>query len=135
VLVVFTVTAIYTKYNAVFFVVTIAISLIYAHGKRVVCNREVLEAVVLGVSLLLPILAVFSVVSSYNLAQATAVPDADATRCSFAALTFYARIMPSVISGGPLLLGCLYLLAVPFVARLRLSVRDAVFLATWVLTG
>jgi 4-amino-4-deoxy-L-arabinose transferase-like glycosyltransferase len=49
------VAAAYTKYNAIFFVVPIAISLLYAYGWRVV-----LQAAALGGVLLLPLVGIFS---------------------------------------------------------------------------
>jgi 4-amino-4-deoxy-L-arabinose transferase-like glycosyltransferase len=130
-----TVAAAYTKYNAIFFVVPIAISLVYAYGWRVFRRGAVLQAAALGGVLLLPLIGIFFAVSSYNLGQAAAVPGAEASRWSIAGLTYYARIMQSVISWPTLALACLYVMALPFTPALRLARADAVFLASWLLVG
>jgi hypothetical protein len=129
------VAAAYTKYNAVFFVVPIAISLVYAYGWRVFRQRAVLQAAALGGLLLLPLVGIFFAFSIYNLDQAAAVPGAQASRWSLAELTYYARIMPSVISWPTLTLACLYVLAMPFAPALRLARADAIFLGSWLLVG
>jgi 4-amino-4-deoxy-L-arabinose transferase-like glycosyltransferase len=129
------VAAAYTKYNAIFFVVPIAISLGYAYGWRVFRQRAVLQAAALGGVLLLPLVGIFFAFGSYNLGQAAALPGAETSRWSIAELTYYARIMPSVISWPTLAFACLYLLALPFAPALRLARADAVFLASWLLVG
>jgi len=72
---------------------------------------------------------------SYNLDQAAALPGGEASRWSIAELTYYARIMPSVISWPTLAFACLYVLALPFAPALRLPHADAIFLASWLLVG
>jgi 4-amino-4-deoxy-L-arabinose transferase-like glycosyltransferase len=129
------VAAAYTKYNAIFFVVPIAISLAYAYGWRVFRQRAVLQAAALGGVLLLPLVGIFFAFGSYNLGQAAALPAAGASRWSIAELTYYARIMPSVISWPTLAFACLYVLVLPFAPALRLARADAVFLASWLLVG
>ena len=129
------VAAAYTKYNAIFFVVPIALSLLYAYGWRVFRQRAVLEAAALGGILLLPLVGIFFAFGSYNLGQAAAVPGAEASRWSVAGLTYYARIMPSVISWPTLVFACLYVLALPFAPALRLPRADAIFLGSWLLVG
>ena len=129
------VAAAYTKYNAIFFVVPIAISLVYAHRLRVFRERAVLQAAALGCALLLPLIGIFFAFGSYNLDQAAAIPGTQASRWSIAELTYYARIMPSVISWPVLVLACLYLLALPFTPALRLARTDTVFLGSWLLVG
>jgi hypothetical protein len=95
----------------------------------------VLEAAALGGILLLPLVGIFFAFGSYNLGQAAAVPGAEAFRWSIAELTYYARIMPSVISWPTLAFACLYVLALPFAPALRLPRADAIFLASWLLVG
>ena len=129
------VAAVYTKYNAVFFVVPIAISLAYAYGWRVFRQRAVLQAAALGGVLLLPLVGIFFAFGSYNLGQAAALPGTGASRWNIAELTYYARIMPSVISWPTLALACLYVLALPFAPTLRLARADAIFLGSWLLVG
>jgi 4-amino-4-deoxy-L-arabinose transferase-like glycosyltransferase len=129
------VAAAYTKYNAVFFVVPIAMSLLYAYGWRVFRQRAVLQAAALGGILLLPLVGIFFAFGSYNLGQAAAVRGAEASRWSIAELTYYARIMPSVISWPTLVFACLYVLALPFAPVLRLARADAIFLGSWLLVG
>jgi 4-amino-4-deoxy-L-arabinose transferase-like glycosyltransferase len=127
--------AAYTKYNAIFFVVPIAISLLYTYGWRVFRQRTVLRAAALGGALLLPLVGIFFAFGSYNLGQAAGLPGAQPSRWSVGELTYYARIMPSVISWPTLALACLYLLAVPFAPALRLPRADAIFLGSWLLVG
>ncbi len=129
------VAAAYTKYNAIFFVVPIAISLLYAYGWRVFRQRAVLQAAALGAALLLPLVGIFFAFGSYNLDQAAAFSGAEASRWNIAELTYYARIMPSVISWPTLALACLYVLALPFAPALRLARADAIFLGSWLLVG
>jgi len=129
------VAAAYTKYNAIFFVVPIAISLLYAYGWRVFHQRTMLQAAALGGVLLLPLVGIFFAFGSYNLGQAAALPGGEASRWSIAELTYYARIMPSVISWPTLAFACLYVLALPFAPALRLPRADAIFLASWLLVG
>jgi 4-amino-4-deoxy-L-arabinose transferase-like glycosyltransferase len=126
--------AIYTKYNAVFFLVPMGIALADEHGWRVLRERAVVQAAFLGGALLLPLIAVFFAFGSYNLDQAGEVPGA-ASRWSLAELTYYPRIMPSVISWPTVVLACLYVLALPFTAALRLARSDSVFLGSWLLVG
>jgi hypothetical protein len=85
--------------------------------------------------MLLPLIGIFFAFASYNLDQAAALPGAHAPRWSLAELTYYARIMPSVISWPTLVLACLYVLALPIVPALRLARADAGFLGSWVLVG
>ncbi|HEX3417309.1 MAG TPA: glycosyltransferase family 39 protein, partial [Stellaceae bacterium] len=127
-----TVAAAYTKYNAIFFVVPIAISIAYAYGWRVFRQGAVLQAAALGGLLLLPLVGIFFAFGSYNLDQAAG---AQGSRWSIAELTYYARIMPSVISWPTLALACLYVLALPFAPALRLARADAIFLGSWLLVG
>ncbi len=129
------VAAAYTKYNAIFFVSPIAISLAYAYGWRAFRQRAVLQAAALGGVLLLPLVGIFFAFGSYNLGQAAALPGAEASRWSIAELTYYARIMPSVISWPTLALACLYVLALPSAPALRLARADAIFLGSWLLVG
>lgn len=133
--VVCTVAATYTKYNAIFFVVPIAISLTYAYGWRVFRDGAVLQAAALGGVLLLPLVGIFFAFGSYNLDQAAGLTGAATSRWSIAELTYYARIMPSVISWPTLALACLYVLALPFAPVLRLARADAIFLGSWLLVG
>jgi 4-amino-4-deoxy-L-arabinose transferase-like glycosyltransferase len=130
-----TVAAAYTKYNAIFFVVPIGISLAHAYGWHVFRQRAVLQAAALGGALLLPLVGIFFVFGSYNLDQAAAIPGAQVSRWSIAELTYYARIMPSVISWPTLVFACLYVLALPFAPALRLARADANFLGGWLLVG
>ncbi len=130
-----TVAAAYTKYNAIFFVVPITISLAYAYGWRAFRNGAVLQAAALGGVLLLPLVGIFFAFGSYNLDQAAGLPTEEASRWSIAELTYYARIMPSVISWPTLAMACLYVLALPFAPALRLARADAIFLGSWLLVG
>ncbi len=133
--VVFAVLAIYTKYNAVFFAGVMALSLLYARGWRFALDRTALRAAGLGVVLMLPLLVVFYNFSAFNLEQAASVQDAVAGRWTIAGLTYYARIMGSVISWPTLVLAAIYCAALPFAPRLRLPRADAVFLFVWTILG
>lgn len=129
------VAAAYTKFNAIFFVVPIAISLAYAYGWRVLRQRAVMQAAALGGALLLPLVGIFFAFGSYNLDQAAALRGAEASRWSIAELSYYAGIMPSVISWPTLAFACLYVLALPFAPALRLARADTIFLGSWLLVG
>ncbi len=130
-----TVAAAYTKYNAIFFVVPVTISLAYAYGWRVFRQAAVLQAAALGGVLLLPLVGIFFAFGSYNLGQAAGLTGEEASRWSIVELTYYARIMPSVISWPTLALACLYVLALPFAPNLRLARAEAIFLGSWLLVG
>jgi 4-amino-4-deoxy-L-arabinose transferase-like glycosyltransferase len=129
------VAAAYTKFNAIFFVVPIAVSLAYAYGWRVLRQSAVMQAAALGGALLLPLVGIFFAFGSYNLDQAAAFRGAEASRWSIAELSYYARIMPSVTSWPTLAFACLYVLALPFAPALRLARVDTVFLGSWLLVG
>jgi 4-amino-4-deoxy-L-arabinose transferase-like glycosyltransferase len=129
------VAAAYTKYNAIFFVVPIGISLLYAYGWRVFRQAAVLQAAALGAVLLLPLVGIFFAFGSYNLDQAAGLSGVQASRWSIAELTYYARIMPSVISWPTLGFACLYVLALQFAPAVRLPRADAIFLGSWLLVG
>jgi 4-amino-4-deoxy-L-arabinose transferase-like glycosyltransferase len=128
------VAAVYTKYNAIFFGVTIAAALLYVHGWSALRNGAVLRAAALAAVLLAPIVVVFFAFAHYDLSQADAIPGA-AARWSIGALTYYARILPAVLSWPTLALACLYVLALPFVPALRLPRGDALLLIAWVASG
>jgi 4-amino-4-deoxy-L-arabinose transferase-like glycosyltransferase len=133
--VVLAVLAIYTKYNAAFFAAVMALSLLYARGWRFALDRTALRAAGLGILLLLPLLVVFYKFSAFNLEQAASVQGAVAGRWTIAGLTYYARIMPSVISWPTFVLAAVYCAALPFAPRLRLPRADTVFLFAWVMLG
>jgi 4-amino-4-deoxy-L-arabinose transferase-like glycosyltransferase len=78
----------YTKFNAIFFVAPIAISLAYAYGWRVLRQRVVLQAAALGGALLLPLVGIFFAFGSYNLDQAAALRGAESSRWSIAELSY-----------------------------------------------
>src|SRR5271166_2948509 len=61
-----------------------------------------------GGVLLLPLVGIFFVFGSYNLDQAAALPAAEASRWNIVGLTYYTRIMPSVLSWPTVVLACLY---------------------------
>ena len=129
------VAAAYTKYNAIFFVLPIAVPLLYAYGWRVLRDRTVLQAAALAGVLLLPLAAIFIVFGGYNLDQAAGLQNAQVPRWTLAELTYYARVIPSVVSWPTVLLACFYVLALPFLSGLRLPRVDAVLLGSWFLIG
>jgi 4-amino-4-deoxy-L-arabinose transferase-like glycosyltransferase len=132
--VVCTVAAIYTKYNAVFFAVVLAVTILYLQGWRAFRDGTVLRAGTLGLGLLLPIIVVFFAFAGYDIEQAASMPGSPA-RWSIEGLTYYARIMPSVLSWPTFALACLYVLLSVRMPTLRLARADAVFLSTWVIAG
>ncbi len=129
------VAAVYTKYNAAFFAPVLALSLLYARGWRFALDRRALEAAALGLVLLLPVVPLFLVYGQYNIEQSGAVADEVGSRWSVAGLSYYAAIMPSVLSWPTVALAGCYALALPFLARLRLPKADMVFLVAWVVIG
>ena len=132
--VVATVAAVYTKYNAVFFTAVLAITIFYLHGWRACRDGAVLWAAALGCGLLLPILAIFFAFGAYNLDQAASMAGSPA-RWSIEGITYYAQIMPSVLSWPTVALACLCVLALRLMPGLRLARADAVFLSAWVVVG
>ena len=85
--------------------------------------------------MLLPLVGIFFAFGSYNLDQAAVLRGAEASRWSIAELSYYARIMPSVISWPTLAFACLYVLALPFAPAVRLARVDTIFLGSWLLVG
>lgn len=128
------VAAIYTKYNAIFFVVVLATTVFSLHGWRAARDGTVLRAAALGFGLLLPIVAVFFAFGGYNLEQAAAMRGSPA-RWSVAGLTYYAQIMPSVLSWPTVVLACLYVVLSFWIPAFRLARTDAIFLSAWVVIG
>lgn len=126
--------AISTKYNAIFIVGVMVLALLCARGWRFALNRAPLRATALGIVLMLPLLAFFIKFSTYNLDQAVSVQGANA-RWSIEQLTYYARIMGTVISWPTLALAAIYCASLPFARGLRLPKDDAVFLLAWVIVG
>jgi hypothetical protein len=127
--------AVYTKYNAAFFAPVMALSLLYARGWRFALERRALEAAALGLVLLLPAVAIFLVFGQYDMQQAGAIADSVAPRWSVAGLTYYAALMPVILSWPTAALACCYALALPVAARFRLPTADMLFLAAWVAIG
>src|ERR1700731_2910233 len=123
--VVATVAAVYTKYNAVFFTAVLAITIFYLHGWRACRDGAVLRAAALGCGLLLPVLAIFFAFGAYNLDQAASMAGSPA-RWSIEGITYYAQIMPSVLSWPTFALACLCVLALRLMPGLRLARADAV---------
>jgi hypothetical protein len=99
------VASVYTKFNAVFFLGPMAISLLYARGWRFAFHRTALIAAAVGIVTLVPVLAIFFEFAAYNLSQAASVDDMVAPRWSIEGLTYYVRVMPSVLTWPVALLG------------------------------
>jgi hypothetical protein len=133
--VLFAVAAVYTKYQAIFFVAVMGVVLPCARGWRVLFDRSVFCAAILGTLLLLPIVAIFFIFAGYNLQQAAATPVAASTVGGGAALTYYAAALPAVLSWPTVLLACGYLVLLPFMPALRLNRADMSFLVAWVVIG
>ncbi|MBV9815386.1 MAG: glycosyltransferase family 39 protein [Alphaproteobacteria bacterium] len=129
------VAAAYTKYNAIFFVLPIAVSVVYTYGRRAFCRGAVLQAAALGGVLLLPLVGIFFVFGNYNLEQAAGIPGTQGSRWTVSELTYYARILPAVVSWPTLVLACFYAAALPFSPRWRLPRGHAVMLGSWLLIG
>jgi hypothetical protein len=131
----FAVAAVYTKYNAVFFLAIMGVVLLYARGWRVLFDRSVVRAAILGGLLMLPAVAIFFIFARYNLQQAEAAPVAASNAPGGAALTYYAAVLPAVLSWPTVLLACGYVVLLPFMPALRLNRVDALFLIAWVVIG
>ena len=127
--------AIYTKYKSAYFALVMGMTLLCVKGRRLFVDRTALQSAGLGAVLLLPLLIVFYKLSAFNLDQAISVPDAVTGRWTFAALTYYARIMGTVVSWPVLLLAACYYIALPFVPWLRLRRADQTLLLTWLIIG
>jgi len=131
----FTVAAVYTKYNAIFFVAVMAVALPCARGWRALFDPSVLRAALLGAFLMVPVAAIFFIFARYNLQQAAAAPVAETTVAGGAAFIYYAAVLPAVLSWPTVLLACGYLILLPFIPGLRLSRADMLFLIAWVVIG
>jgi hypothetical protein len=131
--VLFTVAAVYTKYNAMFFIAVMGVVLLYARGWRVLFDPSVVRAAMLGALLMLPVVAIFFIFARYNLQQASAAPVAD--EAGGGAFTYYAGVLPAVLSWPTVLLACGFVALLPFMPALRLNRVEAVFLIAWVVIG
>jgi Dolichyl-phosphate-mannose-protein mannosyltransferase len=132
---VFAVAAVCTKYNAIFFVAIMGVVLLYGRGWRVLFDRTVVRAAILGALLMLPVVVIFFVFARYNLQQAGAAPVAASNTSGAAVLTYYATVLPAVVSWPTVFLACGYLIFLPFVPAWRLNRVDARFLILWVVIG
>ena len=112
----------------------LAIAVICLHGWRVFRDKTVLRAAALGCLLLLPVVAVFFFFAKYDLEQAASMAGAPG-RWSVEGLTYYARIMPSVVSWPTIVLACLCVLASLRWRKFRFLPVDAALLIAWVLVG
>jgi 4-amino-4-deoxy-L-arabinose transferase-like glycosyltransferase len=128
--VLFAVAAVYTKYNAAFFVGPMAVSALTVKGWRFAWSRTALVAAALGLVTLAPLLVIFFGFASYNLSQAAAVQDMVAPRWSVAGLTYYLRIMPEVLTWPLAVLGLL-----GFLATLARPMPFRVLPLSWALIG
>jgi hypothetical protein len=127
--------AMYTKYNAAFFVGVMGLSLLMQVGPHVLARKAVILAALLGLVLLAPLIVIFTKFGSYNLAQAASVAEAEGGRWSLVALSFYLVNLPSVLSWVSVILAGLYALAALFRRNLRLGRIDATFLLIWLGVG
>lgn len=127
--------AVYTKYNAVFIFAVMAVGLVYARGLRFAWSGAALRAYALGLVLMIPLLVWFTKFSTYNIGQAASGIQGHGARWSFEQLTYYARIMGSVVSWPTMALAAAYVLILPFFNRLKLPKEDAVLLLAWVIIG
>jgi 4-amino-4-deoxy-L-arabinose transferase-like glycosyltransferase len=133
--VLFVVAAIWTKYNAAFFIAVMAASLLVVRGWRFALDPTALKAAALGAVLLLPLAVIFVNFATYDLTQAESIERAAAPRWSVAGLSYYVRAMPGVLSWLTTGLAVAYCFAFPFVPRLRLVKPEAAFLLIWVALG
>jgi Dolichyl-phosphate-mannose-protein mannosyltransferase len=133
--VLFTVAAVYTKYNAIFFIAVMAVALPCVRGWRALFDPSILRSAILGALLMLPVAAIFFVFARYNLLQASAAPVAPATAPGVAAFTYYAAVLPAVLSWPTVFLACAYVVLLPFIPALRLNRVEAGLLIGWVVIG
>jgi 4-amino-4-deoxy-L-arabinose transferase-like glycosyltransferase len=133
--VLFLVLAIYTKYNAAFFAVPVAVALLSARGWNALTDRRIWQAIGFGAVLMAPLIAIFFVFARYNLEQAASVPTMTMPRWSIAGWSYYASVIPASVTWPVLALGLLYLPAALFQPRFRIGRTDSLFLAAWVLAG
>ena len=124
--------AIYTKYNAAFFAGVLGIAMLQRGqlwpGRKTL--GPILIALAVAGLMMLPLAAIFLKFSAYNLGQAVSAEDAVAGRWSVAGLSYYARILPKLITWPVLALA----LAAPVLCRGRLP-RDGGILVVWLLLG
>ena len=129
---VFAVLAVWTKYNLVYFLAVIAVSLLLARGPRVLLERAVIEAAVVGTLLLVPVLVLFFKFGSYDLAQAYSAKQS-ATQGPFASLLYYVTVLPDILSWPVLLLAAVYAVLALVQPNYRLDRESTIFLILWLI--
>jgi Dolichyl-phosphate-mannose-protein mannosyltransferase len=137
--------AMYTKYNAAFFIGVMVLSILYTKGWRSAFHRTTLRAAALGLVLLLPLLFFFFKFATFNLMQAGLSEYATVPRWSFAGLTYYTRFMPNVLSWAIVVLAVAFCIGALVPQRTAVvetvkpkfsgTTNDAAFLLIWLIFG
>jgi 4-amino-4-deoxy-L-arabinose transferase-like glycosyltransferase len=127
--------AAYTRYDAFFLAVPFAVSLLWSKGPRFLGTATALRAIGLGIVLLAPLVPIFLIFARYNLDQAISINGAEIPRWSAAALIYYLRAGPHVVSWFVAVPAAVFVLFYALRPAWRLPTPDAVFLAAWSLFG
>lgn len=130
--VILAVLAVWTKYNAAYFLVVIAFSLLLARGPRLLRQRVIWEVAAIGAVFLIPVLGLFFKFGSYDLSQAyTGQGGGPGPLASFG---YYATVLPDIVSWPVIVLALAYAGLVWRWPHYRIS-RDATILMIVWLAG
>ncbi|MCX7379863.1 MAG: glycosyltransferase family 39 protein, partial [Alphaproteobacteria bacterium] len=133
--VVLTVLAVSTKYTAGFFLVVIFFSHVLHEGWRSLASRRALIAAAVGLTMMVPIGAIFLRFANFNLNLVNIVSNDTAARWSWAGLTYYLGIMPDIV-GWPTMFGAIiFCIHAVLRSAMRLEGRDALLLSIWFFVG
>jgi len=128
--------AVWTKLNAAFLFVTLALTILASQGFGTFKNKHVWFAAILSVIGLIPIAVLTLKFGGANVQSVTGIADAAVARDSVAGWTWYARHLPELIWWPLLVLAVLTpVLAIAGVIKTGLSRVDAVLLASWFVVG
>jgi Dolichyl-phosphate-mannose-protein mannosyltransferase len=125
--------AVWMKYNAAWFLLVMALSILVTRGFKVLRERAVIEATVIGLVLLTPVLVLFHKFGTYDLKQAYA-PGQEGPGL-LAALLFYGKAIPQILSWPVVLLASLYAAMASWQPRYRIDRNSAVLLGIWLVLG
>jgi Dolichyl-phosphate-mannose-protein mannosyltransferase len=125
--------AVWMKYNAAWFLLAMALAIVWVRGFKVLRERAIWQAALVGLVLLVPVLVLFHKFGTYDLQQAY-TPRTKGPGL-LTALTFYGAAMPKILSWPVVLLAALYVPLAAFVPRYRIDRASAVLLGIWLVLG
>lgn len=121
--------AVWTKYNAVCFLIIMAIALLWERGIGMFREKATWQAIAVGLALFIPVVVLFFSFGRYNLTQAYAMGSGfDRVR----EFLVYARLLPGVLSWPVIVLSIVFVVAATVQPRYRIDRPSAVLLIAWV---